>query len=350
MEIYFSNNENDTLKVAKTFAKTLKPGDIVLLDGDLGAGKTVFTKGIVSELSGDEIIAVSPTFVLVNVYNTKPVVNHFDLYRIESVDELYAIGIEEYLYSDAISIVEWPNRAPEIFPASAIKVYISKIDDEKRKIEIERWVMKNLIIDCSAGMVLILDNENDIHSFIDADEKKHTDELLLKLDNLLNENNIKIGEIDNICVFTGPGSFTGVRVAISVAKGLAIGTGAKVFTCSNFDAFSYGLSGKVIIVLEGFSNNVYIRKIDENCEQDSCVTIQELKEICAEYEVYATTEKMQNMLKSNEINAKIVKYDAISCFNEKIAKGEATDLNKIAPIYLRASQAEIERNKKLGIK
>lgn len=350
MEIYFSNNENDTLKVAKVFAKTLKPGDIVLLDGDLGAGKTVFTKGIVSELSDDEIIAVSPTFVLVNVYNTKPVVNHFDLYRIESVDELYAIGIEEYLYSDAISIVEWPNRAPEIFPANAIKVYISKIDDEKRKIEIERWVMKNLIIDCSAGMALILDNENDIHSFIDVDEKKHTDELLLKLDNLLNENNIKIGEIDNICVFTGPGSFTGVRVAISVAKGLAIGTGAKVFTCSNFDAFSYGLSGKVIIVLEGFSNNVYIRKIDENNVQDSCVTIQELKEICAEYEVYATTEKMQNMLKNNEINAKIVKFDAISCFNEKIAKGEATDLNKIAPIYLRASQAEIERNKKLGIK
>ncbi len=350
MEIYFSNNEKDTLRVAKMFAKTLKSGDIVLLDGDLGAGKTVFTKGIVSEFSNDEIIAVSPTFVLVNVYNTKPVINHFDLYRIESVDELYAIGIEEYLYSDAISIVEWPNRALEIFPSSAIKVYISKIDDEKRKIEIERWVMKNLIIDCSAGMTLILEYENNIYSYIDVDEKKHTDELLLKLDNLLIENKVKIGEIDNICVFTGPGSFTGVRVAISVAKGLAIGTGAKVFTCSNFDALSRELSNKSIVVLEGFSNNVYIRKIDEKNMQDSCVTIQELKDINSNYEIYVATEKMQNMLKNNEINAKIVKYDAISCFSEKISKNIFTDLNKIVPIYLRASQAEIERNKKLGIK
>lgn len=138
MKIFISKNEKDTLEFAKEFAKTLKSGDIILLDGDLGAGKTVFTKGIVTKLSNGTITAVSPTFVLVNVYNTKPIINHFDLYRIESEDELFAIGIEEYLYSDGISIVEWPNRASDIFPASAIKVNITKLDDNKRKIEIER--------------------------------------------------------------------------------------------------------------------------------------------------------------------------------------------------------------------
>lgn len=138
MEIFYSENENATFAFAKEFARTLKPGDIVLLDGDLGAGKTVFTKGIVEELSDGKITAVSPTFVLVNVYETTPEINHFDLYRVESVDELFAIGIEEYLYSDSVSVVEWPNRAMEIFPDSAIKVFITKINDKERKIEIER--------------------------------------------------------------------------------------------------------------------------------------------------------------------------------------------------------------------
>ena len=137
-EIFYSNNEKDTLKIAGEFALTLKEGDIVLLDGDLGAGKTVFSKGIVSALSNGKINAVSPTFVLVNVYNTVPQVYHFDLYRINDVSELDAIGAEEYFYSDGISLIEWPSRAIDIFPQSAIKVYIQKVDNEKRVIKIER--------------------------------------------------------------------------------------------------------------------------------------------------------------------------------------------------------------------
>ena len=117
---------------------TLKSGDIVLLDGDLGAGKTVFAKGIVSALSNGEVVAVSPTFVIVNTYKTNPVVHHFDLYRISDISELDAIGAEEYFYSDGISLVEWPIRGEGIFPDTAIKVYIKKISDDKRKIFIER--------------------------------------------------------------------------------------------------------------------------------------------------------------------------------------------------------------------
>lgn len=137
-EIFYSNSESDTLKFARDFAATLCAGDIVLLDGDLGAGKTVFSKGIVSALSNGKITAVSPTFVLVNVYETDPVIYHFDLYRISDVSELDAIGAEEYFYSDGVSLIEWPSRAMDIFPDSAIKVYIEKVDDEKRIIKIER--------------------------------------------------------------------------------------------------------------------------------------------------------------------------------------------------------------------
>ena len=137
-KIYYSNSENETLKIAGEFALKLKPGDFVLLDGDLGAGKTVFSKGVVSALSDGKINAVSPTFVLVNVYDTNPKIFHFDLYRISDVSELDAIGAEEYFYSDGVSLIEWPSRAIEIFPSDSIKVYIEKVDSEKRIIKINR--------------------------------------------------------------------------------------------------------------------------------------------------------------------------------------------------------------------
>ena len=138
MEEFVSSSEKETLEFAEKFAKSLKQGDIVLLDGDLGAGKTVFSKGIVLALSDGKIIAVSPTFVIVNCYDCNIPVYHFDLYRINDPSELDAIGAEEYFYSNGISLVEWPIRAIEMFPHNAIKVYIEKIDDEKRKIRVER--------------------------------------------------------------------------------------------------------------------------------------------------------------------------------------------------------------------
>ena len=138
MEEFISNSAEETLAIASNFAKTLSRGDIVLLDGDLGAGKTVFVKGVANAFSNGKVVAVSPTFVIVNVYDTDPEIYHFDLYRINDVSELDAIGAEEYFYGDGISFVEWPERADGMFPSSAIKIYIEKIDDTKRKIRIER--------------------------------------------------------------------------------------------------------------------------------------------------------------------------------------------------------------------
>ena len=138
MEEFVTHSLSDTLKIAGEFAATLSEGDIVLLNGDLGAGKTHFVKGVVDAFSNGKHIAVSPTFVIVNVYDTSPQINHFDLYRINDVSELDAIGAEEYFYGDGISFVEWPERAEGMFPTSAIKVYIEKIDENSRRIRIER--------------------------------------------------------------------------------------------------------------------------------------------------------------------------------------------------------------------
>lgn len=138
MEKFISKSQDDTIRYAGEFAQTLLPGDIVLLDGDLGAGKTVFAKGIVSKLSNGKITAVSPTFVIMNKYDTTPKVYHFDLYRITDESELDAIGAEEYFYSNGISLVEWPSRVMDYFPEKVIKIYIKKLSDDEREINIER--------------------------------------------------------------------------------------------------------------------------------------------------------------------------------------------------------------------
>ena len=134
---FISKSKEDTLMIAKDFANTLSVGDIVLLNGDLGAGKTVFVKGVTDYFSSGKAIAVSPTFLIVNVYETDPEIYHFDLYRIEDMEELDSIGAEEYLFGNGISFVEWPERAEGYFPSSAIKVEIKKMGENDRLIRIE---------------------------------------------------------------------------------------------------------------------------------------------------------------------------------------------------------------------
>lgn len=130
-----SNNEIETKKIAKKYASKLDAGSIVLLEGDLGAGKTAFVKGVVEAFGGNANEVTSPTFTIVNQYSYGDnVIYHFDLYRIESVDELYNIGIEEYFYSGAICFVEWPERAPELFDDTCKKIEILKKGDSSREI------------------------------------------------------------------------------------------------------------------------------------------------------------------------------------------------------------------------
>lgn len=208
--------------------------------------------------------------------------------------------------------------------------------------------MNTLIIDCSAGMSLILLKGDETFSYVDENQKKHTDELLLKLDELLAKANLKLKQIDNLCVCVGPGSFTGIRVAISIVKGIAVSGDFKIFVLSNFDIYEsleYG-----VLVLEGFSNNVYARFFDHDVFVDKCVSIEELhSEIInknKDYKIIVQNEKTQNLLKKAEIQSQIAKKDIIFAFYNSIIKNKNISIEQISPIYLRASQAEIERLKK----
>ncbi len=111
---YHTHSEQETYELAFRLASSLKAGDILSLDGDLGAGKTVFTKGLCRGLGVEQVVN-SPTYTLVNEYQGKNgKVFHFDVYRIGDEDELYDIGFQEYLDSDAFSIIEWGKYASGI--------------------------------------------------------------------------------------------------------------------------------------------------------------------------------------------------------------------------------------------
>ena len=135
---FISHSENDTIEFAKDFAEKLDKHSIIVLSGDLGSGKTKFTEGILKYFGLDDEIS-SPTFTIVNEYDAKDVkLFHFDLYRLEDIDEFYAIGGEEYL-QNGICIFEWGEMIESILQKGYIKITFSRdlenVDLRKLKIE-----------------------------------------------------------------------------------------------------------------------------------------------------------------------------------------------------------------------
>lgn len=127
MELKTKSSE-ETQNAAKEFAARLRAGDVILLRGEMGAGKTVFTKGLCRAL-GVEDYVTSPTFTVVNEYEGKAFpIYHFDLYRIEDEDELLEIGFEEYLQSGGVCIIEWPQNGQRYLPEHRYEVKLKKED------------------------------------------------------------------------------------------------------------------------------------------------------------------------------------------------------------------------------
>ena len=125
---YISHNEEETKKIANSLAKLLQKGDIIILSGDLGAGKTKFTEGILSFFGLEDEIS-SPTFNIVNEYKTNDInLYHFDIYRLEDIDEFYEIGGEEY-FEKGICIIEWGELLNPILPKDYILIKIEPVEN-----------------------------------------------------------------------------------------------------------------------------------------------------------------------------------------------------------------------------
>lgn len=134
MAIFISKNAEDTLSFAKGYASTLKGGDIVVLNGEMGAGKTVFAKGVALGLGIDEEV-LSPTYAYMNDYDGK--LYHFDCYRLKNGEQAEALGLCDYFYSNGICLIEWAENISSVLPDKVKKINIEKIDKDTRRIEYE---------------------------------------------------------------------------------------------------------------------------------------------------------------------------------------------------------------------
>ena len=129
-----SRSEKDTFALAADVAKTLRAGDVILLHGELGAGKTTFTKGLAKALGIEETVT-SPTFNYVKEYQSGRLpLFHFDMYRVSDADEVYELGLEEYFYRGGVVVVEW-NKFDGI--QRPIEVSIRSLGGDVREIEID---------------------------------------------------------------------------------------------------------------------------------------------------------------------------------------------------------------------
>jgi tRNA threonylcarbamoyladenosine biosynthesis protein TsaE len=131
---FITKNPQETIQKAAELTKDLRAGDIVLLEGDLGAGKTTFVKGLAKGLKADSKNVVSPTFVLMNIYKGKLPIYHFDLYRLEKPEELASLNIDEYLQSDGIAVIEWPKRLGDQIPQNTYWIEFKHKDENTREV------------------------------------------------------------------------------------------------------------------------------------------------------------------------------------------------------------------------
>ena len=125
MAVYESYSAEDTARIAAELAKSLKGGEFIAMYGELGAGKTAFVQGLARALGIDRPVT-SPTFTIVNEYEGRLPLYHFDVYRIADPDEMYEIGYEEYLDAVGVCVVEWAELIEELFPDEYIKLTIEK--------------------------------------------------------------------------------------------------------------------------------------------------------------------------------------------------------------------------------
>ena len=129
-----TNSPQETRALGRRLAGKLQAGDVLLLWGDLGAGKSELTRGIAEGL-GVTATVTSPSFTILNVYDDGRVpLYHFDWYRLNSADELYEMGMDEYLGGDGVAVVEWPSQCEEAIPETYLSVGLAPVGENEREI------------------------------------------------------------------------------------------------------------------------------------------------------------------------------------------------------------------------
>ncbi len=129
---FFTKSENETLKLAENIGRLIFPGAILLLSGNLGAGKTVFVKGLAKGMNCKDLVK-SPSYTIMNIYDGILPLIHFDLYRFDCADDFYEIGGEEYLGGENVCAIEWHQKAKEALGANYLEIIINDLGEDLRE-------------------------------------------------------------------------------------------------------------------------------------------------------------------------------------------------------------------------
>jgi len=142
-QVFRTRTEEETIALGEELARALKPPAVVLLIGELGAGKTTLAKGIVKGLGAAQPEDVSsPSFTLIHEYGVGPTVYHIDLYRLEEAREAATLGIEELLEREAVVLVEWGERFPALWPEERLEIELKVVAGEEREVRVACYLMR----------------------------------------------------------------------------------------------------------------------------------------------------------------------------------------------------------------
>lgn len=133
MAVFVSKSLKETEALAARVAEKLHGGEVIAFTGPMGMGKTAFTRGLVLALNGEDIVS-SPTFALVNEYNARLTVQHFDMYRVSGWDDLYSTGFFDYLDTDNVLVIEWSENIEGALPENTIHIDIKKGTSENERV------------------------------------------------------------------------------------------------------------------------------------------------------------------------------------------------------------------------
>ena len=133
---FISYTPQETMQWGKRIARRLWPSSVICLTGNLGSGKTTFVKGVAQGLQISPVKVNSPTFVLLNIYEGKRSLFHFDFYRLEQLEEIEKIGYDEFLYGDGVTVIEWAERLRHLFPTENLTVKLGYKTEQERTLEI----------------------------------------------------------------------------------------------------------------------------------------------------------------------------------------------------------------------
>ena len=134
---FTSESVQQTTAIGRALGELLEPGDVIALIGQLGAGKTCFTRGVAEGMGANPDVVTSPTFVLINEYQGFIPLYHFDAYRLHNADDMYALGCEEYFSGNGACLVEWADRVEECLPEEHLRIVIEVAGTHRRVIRFD---------------------------------------------------------------------------------------------------------------------------------------------------------------------------------------------------------------------